>query len=132
MSLAYLTRHQEERKKFYEDPLDTVESCVNKCEAPHEGKRARRQKLWMVRISPQADRGIRNAAIMETLSCPFLKASQGTSLVVQWLRLYTSNVGGTGSIPGQGTMIPHATSRGQKIILNKSKKVRMTHSKYFD
>ena len=32
-------------KKFYEDPLDTVNSCVNKCEAPHEGKGARRQKL---------------------------------------------------------------------------------------
>ena len=45
MSLAYLTRHQEAAKKFYEDPLDTVNSCVNKCEAPHEGKGARRQKL---------------------------------------------------------------------------------------
>ena len=50
MSLAYLTRHQEAAKKFYEDPLDTVNSCVNKCEAPHEGKGARRQKLWMLRI----------------------------------------------------------------------------------
>ena len=43
MSLAYLTRHQEPGKKFYEDPLDTVKSCVDKCEAPHEGKCARRQ-----------------------------------------------------------------------------------------
>ena len=32
----------------------------------------------------------------------------GTSLVVQWLRLHVSNVGGMGSIPGQGTKIPHA------------------------
>ena len=27
----------------------------------------------------------------------------GTSLEVQWLRLHTSNSGGGGSIPGQGT-----------------------------
>ena len=27
----------------------------------------------------------------------------GTSLVVQWLRLHSSNAGGPGSIPGQGT-----------------------------
>ena len=32
----------------------------------------------------------------------------GTSLVVQWLRLHTSNAGGAGLIPGQGTKIPHA------------------------
>ena len=31
-----------------------------------------------------------------------------TSLVVQWLRLCTSTAGGTGSIPGLGTKIPHA------------------------
>ena len=37
----------------------------------------------------------------------------GTSLAVQWLRLHTPNVGGTGSIPGQGTKVPHATQRGQ-------------------
>ena len=28
---------------------------------------------------------------------------QGTSLVVQWLRLSAPNAGGPGSIPGQGT-----------------------------
>ena len=28
---------------------------------------------------------------------------QGTSLVVQWLRLHVPNAGGLGSIPGQGT-----------------------------
>ena len=32
----------------------------------------------------------------------------GTSLVVQCLRLYPSNVGGVGSIPGQRTKIPYA------------------------
>ena len=39
----------------------------------------------------------------------------GTSLVVQWLRLCTSNAGGTGSFPGSGTKIPHASWYGEKI-----------------
>ena len=39
----------------------------------------------------------------------------GTSLAVQWLRLCASTAGGTGSIPGRGTKIPHATWHGQKI-----------------
>ena len=38
----------------------------------------------------------------------------GTSLVVQWLRLHASTAGGGGSIPGQGTKIPHALGHGQK------------------
>ena len=38
----------------------------------------------------------------------------GTSLAVQWLRLCTSTAGGTGSIPGQGTKIPHAMQCNQK------------------
>ena len=38
----------------------------------------------------------------------------GTSLAVQWLRLRASNAGGEGSIPGQGTKIPHAMWWGQK------------------
>ena len=45
--------------------------------------------------------------------------AKGTSLVVQWLRLCTSTTGGSGAIPGQGTKIPHATRRGQKIKLKK-------------
>ena len=31
-----------------------------------------------------------------------MKVKEGTSLVVQWLRLCTPNAGGLGSIPGQG------------------------------
>ena len=31
-----------------------------------------------------------------------------TSMVVQWLRLWTSNAGDEGSIPGQGIKILHA------------------------
>ena len=38
----------------------------------------------------------------------------GTSLVVQWLRLCASNAGDMGSIPGQGTKIPHACRARKK------------------
>ena len=36
-----------------------------------------------------------------------------TFLVVQWSRLHTSNAGGVGSIPGQGTKISHAAQYRQ-------------------
>ena len=39
----------------------------------------------------------------------------GTSLAVQWLRLCTSNSGGTGLIRGQGTKIPYAAQHSQRI-----------------
>ena len=42
----------------------------------------------------------------------------GTCLVVQWLRLSPPNAQGTGSIPGQGTKIPHAAWSGQKLKKN--------------
>ena len=38
----------------------------------------------------------------------------GNFLAVQWLRLHTSNAGDKGSIPKQGTKIPHAMHYGQK------------------
>lgn len=44
VSLAYLMRHWDAEKRFYEDPLDAAKSCVNKCEVLHEGKGARRKK----------------------------------------------------------------------------------------
>ena len=50
----------------------------------------------------------------------------GTSLMVQWLRLYSSNAGGPGSIPGQGTRshiqqlsIPHAEMKNRQSQINK-------------
>ena len=43
-----------------------------------------------------------------------LKKQSVISLAVQWLRLHTSTAGGTGSIPGSGTRITHATVCGQK------------------
>ena len=39
----------------------------------------------------------------------------GVSLVGQGFRLHTSSAGDSGSIPGQGTKIPHATHHSQKI-----------------
>ena len=42
---------------------------------------------------------------------PFLalrREESGISLVVQWLRLWASNAGGTSSVPVWGTKIPHA------------------------
>ena len=46
----------------------------------------------------------------------------GNSLMVQWLGLLDSTEGDTGSIPGQGTKIPHATQCGQKRKFKKKRK----------
>ena len=40
----------------------------------------------------------------------------GVSLVGQGFRLHTSSAEDSGSIPGQGTKIPHATHHSQKIL----------------
>ena len=47
----------------------------------------------------------------------------GSSLAVQWLRLHVSNAAGVGSIPGQGTKIPHTVGCGQK---------RRNHQQYLE
>ena len=53
--------------------------------------------------------------------------------MVQWLGLHASNVGGTGSIPGRGTRIPHAHSAAKKLKnlkINKNlknKKIQLKH-----
>ena len=47
----------------------------------------------------------------------YLHKTEGTSLAVQWLGLCTFTVGVVGSIPGQGTKIPHATGVGKNKIL---------------
>ena len=41
-------------------------------------------------------------------ACTFKNLDSWTSLVVQRVRLGSSNTGGTGPIPGQGARIPHA------------------------
>ena len=43
-----------------------------------------------------------------------LKNASGTSVLFQWLRLHAPTAVGLGSIPGQGTKIPHAVWCGQK------------------
>ena len=44
--------------------------------------------------------------------------------MVQWLRLHASTAGGTGSIPGWGTKIPHAAQCGKREREGKKKKER--------
>lgn len=53
--------------------------------------------------------------LSSALPLRFLKCRElypGTSLGVQWFRLHISNAGGSGSIPGQGTTIPHDSQCG--------------------
>ena len=45
----------------------------------------------------------------------FIKRKNRSSLVVQWLRLHAFTVGGTSSIPGHRTKIPHAAQWSQKL-----------------
>ena len=45
------------------------------------------------------------------------KVTFGTSLAVQWLRLHAPSAGGMGSIPDQGTKIPHATWPKKRLHL---------------
>ena len=45
----------------------------------------------------------------------FIRWMTGTSLVVQWIKLCTSNVGGVGSVPGLGTKIHVQCSMAKKL-----------------
>ena len=60
-----------------------------------------------------------NKGVRDADPLPSQNPHVGTSLVVQWLRLRALNAGGTGSIPGWGTKIPHAAQRGQNKQTNK-------------
>ena len=42
----------------------------------------------------------------------------GTSLVAEWLGLHAPNAGCLGSIPGQGTKIPYATTKTRYSQIN--------------
>ena len=54
------------------------------------------------------------------------KLRLGISLAVQWLRLHVSNVGGSGSIPSQGTKIPDCTAvQGGQKVKRKKEKLRL-------
>ena len=49
----------------------------------------------------------------------------GSSLEVQWLLFHAFTAGGTGSLPGQVTKIPHAVLCGPQKIIKKKKKRSM-------
>ena len=49
------------------------------------------------------------------LFIPGKKTCKGNSLAVQWLGLRALTAEDPGSIPGQGTKLPQAARRGQKI-----------------
>ena len=51
-----------------------------------------------------------------------MKDGRETSLVIQWLRFHSSNTGGAGSIPGQGTKFPYATQCSKKMKEGKNDK----------
>ena len=57
-------------------------------------------------------------SVSDSTSDVTIKGGIGTSLEFYWLRLCASTTGGTGQIPGQGTMIPHATRCSQRINKN--------------
>ena len=44
-----------------------------------------------------------------------IKHETGTYLVAQWLRLHSANEGGMGSIPSQGSKIPHTMQHSQRV-----------------
>ena len=55
--------------------------------------------------------------------------NSGTSLAVLWLRPHALYARDVGSIPDQGTKIPHA-SQSKKIFKNKLKEVTLGKLKY--
>ena len=60
-----------------------------------------------------------------------LTGSHGTYLAAQWSRIHTFTVGGTGSIPGSGTKIPHATQCGQNMPPSKKKPIKTQNKESF-
>ena len=58
------------------------------------------------------------------------KQNLGTSLAVQWVRLHAANAEGMGSIPGQGTKIPHAVKCSQKINNNSNFKIKKQKTEF--
>ena len=74
----------------------------------------------MLRISGWISRrGIYVGFFGFVLFCFVLNLISGTSLAVQWLRVHLPNAGGTGSIPGQGAKIPHASGPKNQNIKQK-------------
>ena len=91
----------------------TINVCQTSYQYNHlKGKIKQRYEdlTWTDMIDPGQ---VRNALdidrqnICSTNAFSLKPNDQGTSLVVQWLRLYTPTAGGTGSIPSQRTKILH-------------------------
>ena len=60
-------------------------------------------------------RRVRHVPVRHPVSIHVLNVSDaGTSLVVQWLRLYASNAGGPGSMP---ELEPRAATRSQRGLI---------------
>ena len=62
----------------------------------------------MCLISPQMERGDYKLSIFARLRQEAKKGEEGTSLLVQRLRLGASTAGDVGSIPDRGTKVLHA------------------------
>ena len=58
----------------------------------------------------------------ETSTLKMYQKKHGICLAVQWLRLCALSAGGTGSVPGWETKIPHAARYGKKKYIIKNKK----------
>ena len=61
-------------------------------------------------LTPIGKNHSKRSSPMETCSVSNTQIP-GASLVVQWLRFCAPSAGGMGSIPGQGTKIPHAAAK---------------------
>ena len=68
--------------------------------------------LWICLYQQQnTDKSYKNSALIVFIILTNKSNQWGTSLVVQWLRLHTSNAGDPGSIPGRGTKITYTTTK---------------------
>lgn len=101
------------------DTIPLEEECASKEVRPGLGGWGEGEGRSQGTREPSAERG----SLSEALGTPFLGGKlcshysdghDGASPVVQWLTLHTSTAGGTGSIPGLRTRLPHAVLRGQK------------------
>ena len=88
-------------------------------------KRNRLTDLEHLRL-PGRKGGIVREFGIDVYTLLYLKRIIGTSQVVQWLRLRSSNAGGPGLIPGWGIKILHTTHHGQK---NKNKQTKWISNK---
>ena len=90
-----------------------MDMSLNKLQEPVMDRETWRATVYGVTKSQTWPRDWTDWVIMEVIQKNWLK-DVGTFLAVQWLKLHTSNAGGTGSIPGWGTKISYAMQQGKK------------------